>query len=495
MPPPTPDDIVGLDMMIRGQVVVPGSVLFEGEAKKQHSAIFHSNKPALYVLCKDITDVQEALRFVTKHGMQLSIRSGGHSICGSSIRDGSVVVDVGCISDVDYDEDSELLTVGPGATLGDMNVYLLRRGRMTPIGAAPTVRAGGLILHGGVGWLTHRFGTSVDNVMALTIVLADGTVKNLDHSSTGYEKELFCAARGAGGVMGIVTSITLRTYPMESVTGGFWVMLDDENYTKTREYVKLCRDLVLEQEKNGSRKLFGGVYMTNLPPEESIPEQMHGQPCTLFNMACWGTEDEAKDLMSKLSDGDIIFGKAPGPMPFNVFNQIMGGVFLKFPPFGTYWKAPMTTTLANEDIDKYCDKYVHHEPWLNGGFAGFEFQGGEQGRLHGNKINEGNDNCVASLRSYLFSIPSYLYFPPGKDNLERARALACDMASVFEDQRVASYSNCLFELKDEADRARETELCFPDAAQLSKTKQSADPHNLFTRSVISVSPEKEALSQ
>mmetsp|Transcript_23559 Transcript_23559/g.43538 ORF Transcript_23559/g.43538 Transcript_23559/m.43538 type:complete len:136 (+) Transcript_23559:109-516(+) len=132
MPPPTPDDIVGLDMMIRGQVVVPGSVLFEGEAKKQHSAIFHSNKPALYVLCKDITDVQEALR----------------------------------------------------------------RGRMTPIGAAPTVRAGGLILHGGVGWLTHRFGTSVDNVMALTIVLADGTVKNLDIPRRGTKKS--CSAQRVG---------------------------------------------------------------------------------------------------------------------------------------------------------------------------------------------------------------------------------------------------------------------------------------------------------
>jgi len=495
MPPPTSDDIVGLDMMVRGQVIVPGSILYEAEAKKQHNAMYHSNKPAFYVHCKDAADIQETLKFVTKHSMELSIRSGGHSICGSSIRNGSVVVDVGRICDVDYDESTESVTMGPGATLSDVNVHLLRRGRMTPVGVIPATGCGGLITQGGVGWLLHRYGTSVDNVIAMTIVLADGTLKELDHSSTGDDRELFFAARGAAGVLGIVTSITMRTYPMENVTGGLWAMLDDEKYSNTREYAKLARDLIVEQEKKGSRKLFGGVYMANLPPEESIPEEMHGHPCTIVAMACWGTDEEAKDMVNKFADRDIVFGKPPGPMPFNVFNQIEGGIFLKWPAFAVYWKTPMTNKLLDKDIDSYCDKYAHHEPWLNGGFGGFEFQGGKQGSQHGSKLNKDNDHCVPSLREYMFVIPTYLYFPPSEENFHKAKKLAHDMASVFEEHRVTSYSNFLIDIESKAEKMRETDLCFSGPDRMFKAKKQVDPDNLFTRSVISVSQTDDVVPQ
>ena len=103
MAPPTVDDIVTLEMTIRGRVVVPqNSLEYDSATKRNHNAGFHDRKPALFILCKDTADVQAALQFTTKHELPISVRSGGHSVCGSSLREGTVVIDLGGIDHVDY---------------------------------------------------------------------------------------------------------------------------------------------------------------------------------------------------------------------------------------------------------------------------------------------------------------------------------------------------------------------------------------------------------
>jgi FAD/FMN-containing dehydrogenase len=103
MAPPTVEDIVMLEMTIRGRVIVPAAVVeYECAIKKMHNVGFHDRKPALFVQCKDTADVQAALAFVNKHELPISVRSGGHSVCGSSLRDGTVVIDVGTIDQVSY---------------------------------------------------------------------------------------------------------------------------------------------------------------------------------------------------------------------------------------------------------------------------------------------------------------------------------------------------------------------------------------------------------
>jgi len=89
MAPPSIDDIVLLEMMIRGRVILPDTIEYECQVKQNHNVALHSNKPLLFILCHDTADVKEALAFVVKHELPLSVRSGGHSPCGSSCRDDS----------------------------------------------------------------------------------------------------------------------------------------------------------------------------------------------------------------------------------------------------------------------------------------------------------------------------------------------------------------------------------------------------------------------
>lgn len=97
-----------------------------------HNVGFHANKPALFVLCSDNADVQDALKFATRHGLPVSVRSKGHSACGSSIKSDSMVIDLANINHCDYDAKTTELTVGPGCTLSDVGVHLMRHNRMTP---------------------------------------------------------------------------------------------------------------------------------------------------------------------------------------------------------------------------------------------------------------------------------------------------------------------------------------------------------------------------
>ena len=133
MAPPEMQDIIELQRSIRGRVVIPqNSYEFEYQVKKMHSASFHGRKPLMFCLCHDTGDVVVVMKFIDKHGLQLSVRSSGHSVCGSSCKDDTVVVDVGNMRHCEYNEDTEELTLGPGATNGDVNVFLERIGRMTP---------------------------------------------------------------------------------------------------------------------------------------------------------------------------------------------------------------------------------------------------------------------------------------------------------------------------------------------------------------------------
>jgi hypothetical protein len=114
MAPPIVEDIVMLEIMIRGRVVVPGNTLeYESAIKKMHNAGFHDRKPALFILCKDTVDVQTALQFATKHELPISVRSGGQSACGSSMREGTVVIDLGGIEHVYYVRDTQILSSVP----------------------------------------------------------------------------------------------------------------------------------------------------------------------------------------------------------------------------------------------------------------------------------------------------------------------------------------------------------------------------------------------
>jgi FAD/FMN-containing dehydrogenase len=534
-----PDDIVGLAMSIRGRVVLPSNFReYQAEVERVHNSGLWDRKPLFFVLCHDEEDVRVALNFCTQRSLPISIRSGGHSASGSSLRDGTVVIDVSrmrniayvsrethsnhevigdgahvglkdstltycplssccallliCVSCCDVlqpipsrrrqDPSTERVTMEPGCLLSDVNVHLLRHGRMAPVGVVPVTGVGGLCLHGGIGHLLHQCGLSVDNIMGLTLVLADGTIKSLDYTSTGDDADLFFATRGAAGSIGIVTSLTMRTYPMRTITGGVFMMVDDANYTSTRRLIRKARDMVLKQnESPDSRKLTGCIFMGNVPPDPSIATELHGSPATLAFCGAWGDDQDAKDMIGQFVDRDIVFGKPPAPMPFGVFNQLLTGMFLNFPPLANYFKGAMVHELPDDAFEKFCDLWSTHDPCFGGSMVGLEFYGGKSGAVKGAELTAGNDHCVSALRNFTFNCTAFLYYPNVPGIEAKGRELSRSLAKTFDDYQTAGYSNFLTELEG---GSKDENLMITDIDRLRRVKSRVDPHGVFSLHVI-----------
>jgi FAD/FMN-containing dehydrogenase len=201
-----------LERAIAGEVAVPGSPAFD-RLPQPFNARYHDLLPRAVVLCAAPADVVETLAFLSAHGLEPTIRSGGHCFAGHSSTSG-VVVDVSAMRAVSIDGD--LATVGAGARLGAVYDSLAADGRTIPGGSCPPVGIAGLTLGGGLGILGRSYGVTSDRLVAAEVVLADGRVVVCDEH---HESDLFWALRGAGaGNFGVVTSLVFRTVPAPDVT-------------------------------------------------------------------------------------------------------------------------------------------------------------------------------------------------------------------------------------------------------------------------------------
>jgi len=175
-------------------------------------------RPALIARCLTEADVSAAVRFACAHRMLVSVRGGGHHIAGNAVAEGGLMIDLSGMRKVEIDAGSRTARVGPGALLGDFDRAGQAHGLATPLGINSTTGVAGLTLGGGFGWLTRRYGMTVDNLLGATIVTADGEVRV---ASARSEPELFWALRGGGGNFGVVTSFEFRLHPARrEVIGG-----------------------------------------------------------------------------------------------------------------------------------------------------------------------------------------------------------------------------------------------------------------------------------
>lgn len=378
---------------------------------------------------------------------------------------------------------------GPGAVLADLTVTALRHGRMVTVGIAPPTGAGGLTLHGGLGWLTQKYGMAVDNITSARFVAADGSVRTVGmHSETAEDKEIFFAMRGAAGSLGIVTQIKIRTYPMEMITGGMWAMADDAKYTATRALVKKAQVLVEKQEKEGKRTYTGGIYFGMFPPLPEIPEDKHGKPCSLMFCGAFGADEATQALMDEFVDRPILFGAPPSPMPFGVFNQILAGMFLNFPPFAPYWKmVPCREFPPLEKVDDFADLWSSEQkPFMGPSVTGYEFSGGSEGQAHAKKINGDHDHCVEKTGKYVVNVTVNLYCPPDPAMFDETRTLARKLWSVYSDIPQGSYSNVESELASAEEEKKFEDGSYSGLERVKAVKAKLDPDNLFTRRLLKV---------
>src|SRR5215475_5535330 len=170
--------------------------------------------PGVIARCSDVSDVQNAVRTASEIGILTAVRCGGHSLAGFSTCDGGMVIDLSRMRRVMADADARRAQIAGGCLLGSVDTATQKAGLVFPSGVVSHTGASGLILGGGTGWLTRRFGLSCDNVEGFTLVAADGS---LVHANAGENADLFWALRGGGGNFGVVTEFEVKLHPLKSV--------------------------------------------------------------------------------------------------------------------------------------------------------------------------------------------------------------------------------------------------------------------------------------
>ncbi len=198
-----------LKTSLRGDLLQPGDPGYD-EARKVWNAMI-DRRPALIARCAGAADAIKALAFAREHGITVAVRGGGHNIAGNAVCDDGLVIDLSAMKSVRVDPEARRAWVEPGATLGDFDQEAQQFGLATALGINSTTGVAGLTLGGGFGWLSRKYGMTVDNLISADVVTADG---KLLRASERQNADLFWGIRGGGGNFGIVTSFEFQLHPL-----------------------------------------------------------------------------------------------------------------------------------------------------------------------------------------------------------------------------------------------------------------------------------------
>jgi FAD/FMN-containing dehydrogenase len=249
---------------LRGKLLQPGDPDYD-QARQIWNAMI-DRRPAIIVRCAGAADVLASVNFARVNGLPLAIRGGGHNIAGSALCDDGLVIDLSCMRSVQVDPKRRRAYVEGGATLHDFDHEAQAYGLATPLGINSTTGVAGLTLGGGFGWLSRKFGLTVDNLLSANIVTADG--RRL-HASATEEPDLFWAIRGGGGNFGVVTNFEFALHPVgPQVSAGLMVFPLAQARTVLQQY----RDYV---DTMGDDISVWGV-LRKAPPLPFLPAAVHG---------------------------------------------------------------------------------------------------------------------------------------------------------------------------------------------------------------------------
>ena len=253
-----------------------GSLLREGDPGYDQSRTIWNGmidrRPALVARCTGAADVMRAVDFARENELMLAVRSGGHNIAGNAVCEGGVMIDLSRMNLVRVDPQARIAHVGAGATLGDLDHETQAFGLAVPVGINSTTGVAGLTLGGGFGWLSRKYGLTVDNLQAADVVTADG--KLLRASETEHP-DLFWALRGGGGNFGIVTRFEFRLHPVgPEVLAGLVVYPIEQARSALTQYRDFASALPDEAA--------AWIVLRKAPPLPFLPASIHGKEVVIF---------------------------------------------------------------------------------------------------------------------------------------------------------------------------------------------------------------------
>jgi FAD binding domain len=276
------DTFEQLRAQLDGRVIEPGDADYD-----QARTVFMGGidrRPGAIVLPSSSGEVAQVVSFAREAGVELAVRSGGHSGAGHSVVDGGLVLDLAAMRELDFDLEHRTAWAQTGLTAGEYTNAAGEHGLATGFGDAASVGIGGLTLGGGVGYLSRLHGLTIDSLLAAEIVTADGQILEIDADN---HPDLFWAIRGGGGNFGVVTRLKFRLHEVDRVVGGMLMLPATPDVVRS----------FVAQAEAAPDELSAIANVTPAPPMPFVPAEHHGKLVVMGLLCYAGPPDEAEPVI------------------------------------------------------------------------------------------------------------------------------------------------------------------------------------------------------
>ncbi|MFL5797291.1 MAG: FAD-binding oxidoreductase [Actinomycetota bacterium] len=286
---------------LRGDVVVPGDSDYDAARVVWNGMI--DRFPAIVARCAGTADVIAAVRFARDQDLVVAVRGGGHSVGGFSTCDGGIVIDLSGMRGVRVDPERRVARVNGGAHLGELDREAQAFGLACPVGVVGHTGVAGLTLGGGMGRLQRKLGFTIDNLLSVELVTADG---RLIRASEEEKADLFWGIRGAGANFGVVTSFEFRLHPIGPLVTHGWVA-----YPADRAHESVAR--FAEFAATAPHEFMPSINFGAVSPEDPWPSLVGQTVVRLGGTHCGPVEDAERDLRSLRAGGALADTFEPKP--------------------------------------------------------------------------------------------------------------------------------------------------------------------------------------
>ena len=333
---------------LRGELIAPGDSGYDA-ARSVYNAMIN-RRPRLIARCADVADVMAAIKFGREQGLLTAIRGGGHNAGGLGVCDDGLVIDLSPMDYVHVDSRRRTVLVGAGALWRHVDHATHPFGLAVPSGIISTTGVAGLTLGGGIGYLTRRYGLTIDNLLAVEMVLADGRFVT---ANAKENSDLFWAVRGGGGNFGVVTSFLFKAQPVHTVYGGpmLWRMED------AAEIMRWYRRFIATAPND----IYGFFAFHTVPPWPPFPEHLHNKKMCGIVWCYTGAMKKAEKAFKPIRRFKTPALDLVGPIPHPALQSLFDRLY----PSGMqwYWKADFVKTLSDEAIAQHI-RHAEEMPTL-----------------------------------------------------------------------------------------------------------------------------------
>jgi hypothetical protein len=439
---------------IHGKIIQPEDSDYD-EARQLWNGII-TKSPGVIVRCTEKSDVIECINLANQNNLPVSVRGGGHNVAGNALCDDGIVIDLSLMRSVQVDPVKQVVKVEGGAKLGDVDEETQKSGLSVPVGVVSATGIAGLSLHGGIGFLTRKYGLTCDSLLSAEVVTANGKTVIADEKNNS---DLLWALRGGGGSFGVVTSFEFKAYP---VGPEVWMLIVMYPLADAKKVVNYWRDFM----KKTPDELTSILIYWSAPHDDAVPKKLQGSPVVVI-AGCWcGTLEKGESITKPLREITNPVADLTGPMPYLTAQKLFDPEY----PNGRryYWKSIYINSLNDDAIDMLT-RYAEIRPssissidlWALGGAI--------------TRVNPGHGAYFKRDEPYLIGIEAN-WDDPNEDqkNIDWARRLFKDAENFSSGGMYYNFPGFL----EEGDALLKKSFGV-NYEKLKGIKAKYDPNNLF----------------